>query len=90
MIRLVASNPRFSGERAGVRFRNGEAEVGSLTGLQRAAMRRLGIRVIEPEPGDAPNALGELTVRELRELADSRGVQLPKYARKAEIIAVLS
>lgn len=89
MIRLEAKNPRFTGVRAGVRFRDGTAQVAVLTGEQRQAMRKFGITIVEAPP-PAPNALGELTVRELRRLADSRGVRLPKNPRKADIVTLLS
>lgn len=84
MIRLRAKNPAFSGERAGIRFQNGEATVYELTGRQRQALAKLGIQV------DDPNDLSHLTVRELREVAENRGVDLEGRTRKQEIIDALS
>lgn len=84
MIVLKARNPAFSGERAGVRFEHGEARVGELSGRQRQAFARLGIEVVDP------NDLGHLTVRELREVAEERGVDLEGLSRKAEILDALS
>lgn len=89
MIRIEARNPRFSGVRAGVAFRDGVAEVEHLTGAQRQAMRKFRMIIHEGE-GDAPNDIGELTVRELRDLAAERGMTLPPSIKKADLVQLLS
>lgn len=43
----------------------------------------------KPGPEEEAEELGDLTVAELRDLADERGVELPSGARKAEIVETL-
>jgi len=81
MIRVSAPNPTFEGERAGVRFTNGTAQVASLSGLQRQGLARLGYTIHDPDPKD----YGQLTVRELRNLAAERGISLAGMTRKSDI-----
>lgn len=45
--------------------------------------------VAEPEPEREPEDLSRLTVQQLRAVADERGVELPKRAKKSEIIKIL-
>ena len=86
MIRLKTKNPVFSGERAGIRFRNGEATASELSGRQRQVLTRFGIQIIEPEAGGSPNALSDLTIPQLREKAELEGVDLTGRTRKDDIL----
>ena len=55
--------------------------------------RRRGLEVEQPEepeavPEPAPD-YDAMNVRELRELADSRGISAPKRAKRADLLALL-
>lgn len=80
MITIKHPNAAFSGVVAGLHFAGGTATAGSLTGSQREELERLDYRIVEHD------SLEDLTVAELRDLADNRGVDLDGASRKAEII----
>ena len=54
--------------------------------------RRRGLEVEQPEPEAVPEPAPDydaMNVRELRELADSRGISAPKRARRADLLGLL-
>lgn len=90
---------RFGDRQAGKTRRRGEiAEVSEERAKQ---LRRIGAAEIvqEPKPRriqipvpaaeEEPQGLADLTVKQLRELAEERGIDLPKYAKKDDLISLL-
>lgn len=73
----------------GVDFQGGVAEVEALHPERRLALEQHGFRIEEAAPEVVAAPLAELTVAELREIADFEGVEVPKGAKKADIIAAL-
>jgi|AntRauTorcE11897_2_1112592.scaffolds.fasta_scaffold08646_4 hypothetical protein len=86
MVIVRTPNPTFDGERVGFRFKNGEARMESLSGKDRQALRRLGYEI---EDRGSPNDLSGLTVLQLRQVAESRGVDLSGLTRKADILQAI-
>lgn len=73
----------------GVEFRGGVAEVDELHPERRVALEQHGFTIEDTAPEPAPAPLADLTVAELREIAEFEGVEVPKGAKKTDIVAAL-
>lgn len=103
-IHVTAPNPDFDGRVAGVAFKRGEATVESSNQAALAYFKRKGYKLQEdavptlnrtktgwePQPEPVAEDLSKLTVAQLRELAQERGVDLAGASRKAELLEALS
>lgn len=92
MVRIRFTRPRpWLDRQAGVYRKRGE-EI-EVTEARAAVIIGAGVavRVDEPEPQPPPadDGLEDMTVSELRALADERGIDLGDARRKADIIAAL-
>jgi hypothetical protein len=58
-------------------------------GIKKYSVPILDLQYNEPEPKSGPHGLNDLTVSELREMADSLGLELPYRALKADLIAAV-
>lgn len=89
--------PRYAITEQAGRFVAGQTNTGvgtvlTLTAKQAAHDLRLGsLRALDTVP-DAPvqSPLSDMTVKELRALAEERGVEIDHDARKADLVAALS
>ncbi|TQL46676.1 hypothetical protein FB562_2200 [Homoserinimonas aerilata] len=89
MIRITHPRPQAGRQKdLGIEFRDGVAEVTELHPVREQALVQHGyaVEVIEPELID----LEALTVRELRDIADTEGIDLPKGVKKAEMVDLIS
>lgn len=99
-MRITHPRPQLGRQQAlGVEFRDGVATVESLHPERELALRQHGFTVEADPEVDAPfqEALGEpiidltsLTVPQLRDIAETEGIDLPTKARKDEIVEILS
>ena len=92
--KVYAKVEGFDGEVAGVTFTNGEgvaATQGALNYFIRAGYRigETTSEVESPEPEESSEDLGSLTVAELKDLAEERGIDLTGAHLKAEIISAI-
>lgn len=99
-MRITHPTPQPGRQHAlGVDFRDGVATVDSLHPERELALRQHGFTIEADLDVEAPfqEALGEpiidltaLTIPQLRDIAETEGVDLPAKALKAEIIEILS
>lgn len=88
MIRITA--PRLilgASKFIGIQFRDGVAQVEDLHPEIRQALEQHGYTI---EEEIAAVALEDLTVRELRDIAEVEGIELPARASKAELVDLIS
>lgn len=86
MIRITHPRPQAGRQRfLGVEFVDGAAEVADLHPVREQALLQHGATIeLEGVP------LDEMSVRELREFAELEGIDVPKRATKAQIIALIT
>ncbi|GLU91345.1 hypothetical protein [Agromyces sp. NBRC 114283] len=86
MIRITHPRPHAGRQRfLGVEFVDGTAEVADLHPAREQALLQHGAAIeLEGVP------LEDLSARELRELAVDEGIDVPKKANKAQIIALIT
>lgn len=93
MVTIRTQNPNFNGWRAGIEFRNGTARVAELSGKQRQALAERGYRIDDDEdlrPSSSPERhLADMTIAELRQIAEQQGIDLSGATRKPEILAAV-
>lgn len=99
-MRIIHPRPELGRQKAlGVEFIDGFATVESLHLERELALRQHGYKIEADLEVAAPfqEALGEpiidltmLTIAELRDIAETEGVDLPSKARKDEIVEILS
>lgn len=87
MIRIIHSRPKPGRVRfLGVEFIDGVAEVAELHPDREQALLQHGHTI---ETHLVGTRLEDLSARELREVAEFEGIDVPKRAKKAEIIALI-
>ncbi|MEQ6899277.1 hypothetical protein [Microbacterium sp. KR10-403] len=87
MLHITHPRPQLGRQTAfGVVFTDGVAEVEALHPEREAALIQHGFVVAEIREGVM---LEDLTVAELRDIADVEGIDLPVKAKKADIIAAI-
>ena len=87
MIRITHPRPQLGRQRAlGVEFVDGTAEVTELHPERELALKQHGFSV---EGGDIID-LNVLSRRELLDIADTEGIDVPKRATRAELIDIIS
>lgn len=86
MIRITHPRPQAGRQRfLGIEFVDGTAQVTGLHPVREQALLQHGATIeLEGVP------LEDLSARELRELAVNEGIEVPKKASKAQIIALIS
>lgn len=92
-MKIRTKNPKFTGRRAGIDFRDGVGELRDDDERVAAQLERLGYTV-ENNGGDGEGAGGEhpldgLTVEQLKAHAAERGIDLDGATKKADIIAAI-
>jgi len=89
-VRIFHPRPEVGRQKfIGVEFRGGVAVVEELHPERRLALEQHGFRIEDTLAESAHAPLADLTVGELREIADFEGVEVPKGAKKSDIIAAL-
>ena len=87
-MRITHPRPALGRQKfIGIEFRDGVARVEELDPEVRQALGQHGYPV---EAEVAAVALEDLTVRELRDIAEVEGIELPARASKAELIDIIS
>jgi hypothetical protein len=87
-FRITHPRPQLGRQNAfQIDFRDGVATVDTLHPERELALRQHGYEVAEIIEG---TKLEDVSVKDLRDLADQHGVDLPSRAKKADIIAAIN
>lgn len=86
-MRIIHPTPQPGRQRAlGVEFRDGVAHVDELHPERELALTQHGFVIATEIEGFR---LEDLTIAELRDIADTEGIELPAKAKHAEIVALI-